>query len=121
MLEMFLLFLITIVLYFLFSVLSLPHIDWWLTGVICFFLNLLDTWTTQRGIRRGREERNPLWAFLFKKIGVKWAQVVSVLGAIVFIFFFWKDLEIAFQVAWLVTYGLIIVSNYKAGSTSGAT
>ena len=85
----------------LFSLVSLPSIDWWITGVTLFCLVLADQWTTRRFLRKGVEEGNPVWAFLFRKFGFQRSSLALTLVVAIMIALFWKYLVTPIQFAFL--------------------
>ena len=106
--------LIASVLYFygIFSLMPLPDIDWRITGGILVLLNQGDQWTTRRFIKKGHREGNPLWAFVFKKIGVGILRYVIVTGVIVLIvLLLWEKIGIAGQLALVINAIFTIIYN----------
>ena len=100
-----------VILTLLFSLVPLPSIDWWITGVVLFCLVLTDQWTTRRFLRKGIEEGNPVWAFLFRKFGFQRSSLALTLVVAIMITLFWKYLVNPIQLAFLSVSALTIAWN----------
>lgn len=99
-------------LYSLFLEISLPQIDWKISGTAFLILGCLDQWSTVRFLKKGCREGNFIWRFLFRKIGPKRSRIIwGIFFILIIISPLWKTIGAEGQLALITTQALVIIWN----------
>lgn len=110
----------TLLLYFLVRI-SLDifaiNLNLWLIIIFWISVNILDVHSTYLFLKNGRREGNPIFAFLFKKIGFGRSMVIKA-GLVLFTAYLVlinKNYYSQPILAWSIVFVFIVIDNYNLG------
>ncbi len=93
-------------------IIGLQAIHWATAIVLMLLIAFLDNLTTQKALKMGATEQNPLGSVIINKFGLEGALLLAVMFLIPTTWFIWQHIGASAQYTVLTTYSLIPLFNY---------